>query len=142
MGQTMPSADHPGLRLRLAHEAKRVAAQHEAIDAFEREVRAAFETGKPAAIDASLRSLERALLAHFAIEEDVHFPALHGFAPGLATELLQLVREHTSFRESLARLIGDGAGEAGRLAAFGALTEALRKHEDREEALFVRATPR
>ena len=123
--------------MRLALEAKRVAAQHDAIDAFEREVRAAFETGDARAVDASLRSLERALVAHFAIEEDVHFPALHGSDPGLAGGLRELIREHVAFRESLAGLIRDGAAPAAdRLAAFARLTEALRKHEDREEALF------
>lgn len=134
----MAPADHPGLRMRLAHEAKRVAAQHEAIDAFEREVRAAFEGGEAAAIERSLRSLERALVAHFAIEEDVHFPALHGFDTGLAREIQDLVREHVSFREALARLIADGGAGASpdRIAAFARLTAALRKHEDREEALF------
>lgn len=129
--------------MRLALEARRVAAQHDAIDAFEREVRAAFESGAPRAIDASLRSLERALLAHFAIEEDVHFPALHGSDPGLAADLQELIREHVSFRASLAGLIQDGgARSAERLAAFARLTEALRKHEDREEALFGPSTRR
>lgn len=123
--------------MRLALEARRVAAQHDAIDAFEREVLAAFETGEARAVDASLRSLERALVAHFAIEEDVHFPALHGSDPGLAGDLQELVREHVSFRASLAGLIQDGAPRsADRLASFARLTEALRKHEDREEALF------
>ena len=138
----MPPADHPGLRLRLAHEAKRVAAQHEAIDAFEREVRAAFESGEAPALEASLRSLERALIAHFAIEEDVHFPALHGFDPGFAGEIQDLVREHVSFRETLARLIAERAATpADRIAAFAALTGRLRKHEDREETLFARSSP-
>jgi hypothetical protein len=127
--------------MRLAHEARRVAAQHEALDAFEREVRAAFEIGSASAIAASLRSLERALLAHFAIEEDVHFPALHGLDPGFAAEIQNLVREHVAFREALARLIADTAATgAGRVAAFAELADGLRKHENREEALFARST--
>ena len=138
----MPPADHPGLRLRLAHEARRVAAQHDAIDAFEREVRAAFEGGAEPAIERSLRSLERALAAHFAIERDVHFPALHGLAPALAPELRALEQEHRHFLEDLARLLADrDAPVSSRLRAFSTLTEALQRHEDREEALLGRSTP-
>jgi len=128
--------------MRLAHEGRRVAAQHAALDAFEREIRAAFERGNASAIEASLQSLERALLAHFAIEEDVHFPALHGFDPGFAAEIQDLVREHVAFRDAFARLTaGAAATGADRIAAFTELTEGLRKHENREEALFARSAP-
>lgn len=128
--------------MRLAHEAKRVAAQHERIDAFERDVRAALNGGDAAAIATALHAFEKALLAHFSLEEELHFPALHGLDAALAPELRVLAQDHAAFRKQLARLLADREGRAqGWIEAFAALANALRRHEDREEALLGRSAP-
>ena len=128
--------------MRLAHEAKRVAAQHDAIDAFERDVRAALHGGDAAAIETSLRAFEKALLAHFSLEEELHFPALHGLGAALRPQLEALERDHVAFRAEIARLVAcRDERRPARIDAFAALATALRQHEDREEALFGRTTP-
>lgn len=128
--------------MRLAHEAKRVAAQHDVIDAFERDARAALGGGDAAAIGTALQGFEKALLAHFSLEEEVHFPALHGLDAALRPQLEALERDHLGFREELARLVASRDAGPARIEAFAALATALRQHEDREEALFGRTVPR
>jgi iron-sulfur cluster repair protein YtfE (RIC family) len=129
--------------MRLVHEAKRVVAQHEVIDAFERDVRAALGGGDDAVIERALHAFEKALLAHFSLEEELHFPALHGLDAALGSELRELEQDHAAFRKELTHLLrgGDGRSQA-RIDAFAALASALRRHEDREEALFQRSIPR
>lgn len=144
------SSDHPqpGLRLRLAHESRRIATQHAYLDALEATTLRALERGDAREMAEALRGFEGALDSHFALEEQVHFPALHGLDAALTDEIRDLVREHASFHDTLEALREDaGAGPADRvrpevLARFGKLAAALRHHEEREEALFARSVER
>jgi iron-sulfur cluster repair protein YtfE (RIC family) len=138
-------SDQPGLRLRLVHEARRIASQHRYLDALEEATLRGFERGDRAEMQQALQSFQASLDAHFALEEQVHFPALHGLRPDFQSELGELIREHLRFREDLARieaslgaLEAEGAA-ADLLAAFRDLATRLRRHEEREEHLLARA---
>jgi hypothetical protein len=145
ISRDVPShSDQPGLRLRLAHEAKRIAAQHEFLDALEGATLRALERGEADEVRSALRTFAVSLGAHFRLEEQVQFPALHGLDPTLEPEIGALVREHVAFREQIAGLearVANGDGIAQRsqeIASFGQLAAALRQHEEREESLLAR----
>jgi iron-sulfur cluster repair protein YtfE (RIC family) len=138
-------SDQPGLRLRLAHEARRIASQHSYLDALEETTLRAFERGDPGEMRHVLNAFQASLDAHFDLEEHVHFPALHGLRPEFQPELDELIREHVRFREELHRIeaslraIGSDGAAAGILAAFRDVAARLRRHEEREEHLLARA---
>jgi iron-sulfur cluster repair protein YtfE (RIC family) len=134
------SSDHPGLRLRLAREGRRIAGQHEYLGALQATTRAALERGDPAEISNALRGFEGALGAHFDLEEHLHFPALHGHRPDLESRIEELVREHRVFRETLAglRRQAESPDRPQLLSDFQSLTAALQRHEALEEDLFPR----
>jgi len=137
--------DQPGLRLRLAHEARRIASQHTYLDALEATVLRAFERGDPGEMQQLLHGFHASLDAHFALEEQVHFPALRGLRPDFQSELDELIREHVRFREELDRIVAslraiDANGPAAEiLASFRDMAASLRRHEEREERLLSRA---
>lgn len=126
-----------GLRFRLRRAARKIAAQHqhmhEILEDFER-----------ALADRSLERLRElygryrdALEAHFALEDEVFFPAIHGLQPEQEAELDALSRDHEGF-------LTDLAGLAERLAvdrldvfeeAFRQLVRELDRHEQREEVV-------
>ncbi len=137
------SEDQPGLRLRLAHASRRLPAQHDFLDALVATTGRALERMPPGEAHEAMRGFRGALEAHFQLEEEVHFPALHGLQPGLAAELEALVREHHALRDRLLVLEGRIGREPGTAVApdFAALAETLREHESREERLFA-ADPR
>jgi hypothetical protein len=134
------SSDHPGLRLRLAHEGRRIVGQHAYLGALEATTLRALERGDAREIAEALHGFEGALGSHFDLEEQVHFPALHGHAPELAPELAALESDHRSLRDDVAGLRHRAEARDGTdlRAAFQSLMDALRDHEAREEALFPR----
>ena len=128
-------AKQPGLRLRLAHEARRLAGQHGYLDALVGATRRAIERDAGAEAGEALIGFRGALESHFALEERLHFPALQGLRPELASDLAELTREHARLRASLDRLkrCSDRVEMTADLDSFSA---SLRIHEDREERLF------
>ena len=78
-----------------------------------------------------------AVAAHFGLEEDVVFPALHGLCPERVADLERLSEEHAAFRQRVAEL--GQLVEAGELERFGrrfaALMADLERHERLEEQL-------
>jgi hypothetical protein len=130
-------ADQPGLRLRVAQEARRISSQHRQLDVFYGMVLTALEAGAPERARAEFLRFHDALDAHFTMEDRIHFPALHGLRPELDAELQDLVEEHNHFREELdtmARLLEarDLAGCGNRLDGF---VTRLAAHEGREERM-------
>jgi len=131
--------------MRLAQEARRITGQHAYLDALERTTTRAFERDDAAAMAEAFRGFAGSLEAHFHLEEQVHFPALHGLDGGLATDLSKLVRDHERFREQIDGLraqieAGEPTTHRGQiLSAFRALTAALSEHEASEESLLARA---
>ena len=133
------SDDQPGLRLRLAHASRRLPAQHDFLDALLATTSRALERMPPAEAQEAMRGFRGALEAHFQLEEEVHFPALHGLEPRLQAELEALVLEHHALRDRLLVLEGRIGREPGAAVAsdFAELAQTLREHESREERLFA-----
>lgn len=133
------SDDQPGLRLRLAHASRRLPVQHDFLDALLATTGRALERTDAAEAQEAMRGFRGALEAHFQLEEEVHFPALHGLQPRCGAELEALVREHHALRDRLLALEGRLGREPGSAVApdFAELAHALRQHESREERLFV-----
>jgi iron-sulfur cluster repair protein YtfE (RIC family) len=78
-----------------------------------------------------------ALDAHFALEEDVVFPALHGSDPRSGKQIERLLSDHVVISAEVRRLI-DTSGEAGTVAwraGFYELRRSLVVHEAREEGV-------
>ena len=136
------SDEQPGLRPRLAHASRRLAVQHEYLDALLATTRRALERNTPPEAREALHAFRGALDAHFSLEEQVHFPALHGLEPARADEIEALVLEHRSLRDRLLVLEGQVGREPrdGVARDFVDLGAALREHESREERLFGAVT--
>jgi iron-sulfur cluster repair protein YtfE (RIC family) len=136
-------SDQPGLRLRLAHEARRIATQHGYLDALEVTTLRALERGDSNEMRQALHGFHGSLDAHFMLEEQVHFPALHGLRPDFGPELDELIREHARFRDELHRieaaLQGPAQDAAEALSGFREVAASLGRHEEREERLLERA---
>ncbi len=130
-----------GLGLRLRREALRVASQHHQLDQFHEVFENALARGDAASAQLSFARFADALEAHFALEEQVYFPALHGRGGASAPELAELVREHDALRGALEEI--HSALRARDLpacdAAIGAWLPRLVLHERREEALMAQA---
>ena len=54
--------------------------------------------------ETAVYQLQGALNAHFVVEEQIVFPALHGLRSELADEILALERDHQRLRENVDRL--------------------------------------
>lgn len=107
------SEDQPGLRLRLAHVSRRLPIQHEFLNALLATTSRALERMEAVEAQEALLGFRGALDAHFQLEEEVYFPALHSLQPDLEVEIEELVREH----------------------------HALRQHESREQQAFASEAP-
>jgi iron-sulfur cluster repair protein YtfE (RIC family) len=130
--------------MRLAHEARRIASQHAYLDALEATTLRALERGERVEMRQALDGFHGALDSHFTLEEQIHFPALHGLQSELEPELMELVREHERFRSALGQLdagVRRSPPDPAELAAsFRDLAAALGRHEQREEQLLARAS--
>lgn len=134
--------EQPGLRPRLAHVTRRLAAQHEYLDALLATTRRALERSAPAEAREAVQALRGALDAHFALEEQVHFSALHGLDPAQDRRIEVFVLEHRALRDRLQTLAGRVTREPRDAVArdFVDLGAALREHETEEEILFDQVT--
>lgn len=125
-----------GLRHRLKRVVRQMGDQHRHLKALYAELRTALEAEASPAAVASVTRYRDAIDAHFELESEVFFPAVHGLVPALGPELEALEREHALLRAALGAVHGEleldpGAG-AEALAHFVAT---LREHEAREEGI-------
>ena len=81
-----------------------------------------------------------ALEAHFRLEGEIFFPALHGLHPEWEPRLVALEEEHETLRQELAALRADLEADAAREAGsrLEAFLSRLADHEAREERLVSR----
>ena len=133
--------DEPGLRKRLARQGTGIASQHRQLDLFVREVSRALRLCQWRDCETAVFRLQGALNAHFAVEEQVVFPALHGLHSELADKLLALERDHERLREDVDRLAlaivtSDITTARRALEEFDA---ALNAHERSEERILENA---
>jgi hemerythrin-like domain-containing protein len=128
-----------GLRFRLRRAARQIAQQHQSI----REILASLERslGEGERARDGVRGLfaryREAVEAHFAMEEDVLFPALHGLHPSRSAELEALEAEHGEFGARLGGLAELLAGTPLSEFAdrFDGFARQMAMHETREERL-------
>jgi hemerythrin-like domain-containing protein len=127
-----------GLRFRVRRAARKIWEQHRYIDEIQRELECALAGEVREPVKDLFARYRAALAAHFSIENDVYFPALHGLHPEHIGKLEQLAVEHDSFRDALEGLSARLETENGLerfVAAFQELVERLADHEAREERL-------
>lgn len=72
------------------------------------------------------------LLAHFAVEEDLVFPAARSAGPAAEALVAQLLDEHRQMTDLVARLAANPQVTAAELRAFGELLNAHIRLEDRQ----------
>ncbi|HEU4429703.1 MAG TPA: hemerythrin domain-containing protein [Myxococcota bacterium] len=127
----------PGVSMRLRREAQRVASQHRQLDEFQGVVTDALARGDLVEAQRSLARFSEALDAHFSLEEEFYFPALHSHSSELRAELAELALEHDSLRAGFsdATVALASRDHAATAAALEAWFPRLDAHERREEAL-------
>ena len=130
--------EQPGLRHRMTREKNRISWQHDLLHVLCADLAGALSSGDAEPAQSTFKHLRGALEAHFSLEEQQTFPALHGLAPGMTGDLLVLVKEHHAFADDLDRLHQaitrrDLTKSSEQLEE---LVRSLRSHEAREEALF------
>ena len=126
-----------GLRYRLRRVSRQIAEQHEHMHELARELEQAFTAQLPDKLKDVLLRFRGAMDAHFALEDGVFFPALHGLHPEQRSELEELSRQHQNFGvevERLRQLLEEGSLERFG-TAFHELLTGLAEHERREEKM-------
>ena len=125
-----------GLQYRLRRAARQMGEQHVQLRKILADLGPAIAERREADAQALFERYRDAIGAHFSLEEDVFFPALHGLHPEHASELELLGHEHAGLKAQIERLSGLLERD---FAAFGtgfsALAQALANHEAREERL-------
>jgi hemerythrin-like domain-containing protein len=129
-----------GLRHRLKRVVRQMSDQHRHLRVIHAELADAL-SGRESASEAQERfaHYREAVEAHFALESDTFFPAVHGLRADLGTSLEALDRAHDELREMLSRLegrvqAGSTQESARALADFAGV---LRDHEAIEEELLM-----
>ena len=125
----MSDALETGLRHRLRRAVRRSESQHGQLRALLAEIEAPLRAGTRVVAADLVARLRDALQAHFELEDQTLFPALHGLRPEVGAPIEVLSREHAEFLDGLA-----GASACDR-DAFLRLRAALGDHERREEQL-------
>lgn len=132
-----------GLSMRVRREAVRIASQHQQLDQFHAVFEDALTRGDLRGARVSFANFADALEAHFSLEEEFYFPALHGHRRDLASELARLTRDHAALRTGIAHLSAELA--SGDLATceleLKAWVAQLLAHERSEEALMASPPP-
>ena len=122
-----------GLRHRLRRVVRQMREQHGHFKPLAEALRRAGTGGAAPELVSALAHYGEALVAHFSLESEMFFPALHGLHPERRPELEALEQEHEELLEAL-RGIEAGVQRSG-VSSLDAFFEALRAHERREEEL-------
>jgi hypothetical protein len=129
-----------GLRYRLRRALRQIGEQHRQLRELHDRLAVAIAAGeRSAARDAFVR-FRHAIGAHFELEDEVFFPALHGLHPEERGDLEGLGSDHAGLLAALKQL--GSLFEEDSLERFAAAFDAFRldlaAHEKREEALVAR----
>lgn len=122
-----------GLRHRLRRALRRIESQHVQMRALLDELERAARSGAAAPMHEALAHLRDALAAHFELEDQMLFPALHGLAPGARAPLEALSHQHHLFLSDLDDMLA--SRRACDTAAVARLHASLGEHERKEELL-------
>jgi len=132
-----------GLRFRLRRALRQSVEQHKQLRELAARLRRAIDDVDREATREGFRRYCEGVRAHFALEDTVLFPALHGLHPGQAADLERLGREHDGFLDALARLASLIEVEVAAFAAgYESLGAELAAHERREEEVVAVLTAR
>ena len=126
-----------GLRHRLRRALRQMEGQHRHLKPIYAELVRAVDGRGVAEMQEWVLRYRVALEAHFALEEEVLFPALRGLHPQREADLDRLSEDHQQFQGQLLEIergLGTAYGHdsASRIAA---LSTSLEEHEQREERL-------
>lgn len=132
-----------GLRRRVEIESRRIPSQHRQLDQFYGVLVDVLAHRDAAGSRTAFAHFADACRAHFAMEDEIYFPALHGLRPDLEHALTELVQEHRAMVRTLERLAS--LFEADRLAEaegeLDRLVTRLQAHEGREERILEGLRP-
>ncbi len=128
-----------GLRHRLRRALRQMEGQHRHLKPIYAELVRAVDGRGASEMQEWLLRYREALEAHFALEEEVLFPALRGLHPQREGDLDRLSEDHQRFQGQLLEIerglrTAYGHESASRIEAF---RESLEEHEKREERLVV-----
>jgi len=131
------SQTEPGLRLRMNRVLRQIEAQHRHLGPIYQALGEALARGVAEPARSAFQRYHEAIDAHFELEEQFFYPALHGLHPEITAGLEELGRDHRRFLEQARRieallLDGDIAHGSQQLDVFA---DELREHEAREERL-------
>jgi hemerythrin len=123
----------------MRYEEGRISSQHEQLNTLFREVLGFLDRGAVHIARQAFARFSDALQAHFALEDELYFPALHGLRADLGPSIAELVAEHRGLRCRLTEIgallgAGEGATSHERLRELAGL---IADHEKREEALIA-----
>ncbi len=127
-----------GKRVHLHYETTRVSSHHEKLNVLYADLQVELDAGQWQDALVHFCRMKDGLEAHFEVEEQVYFPAVHGLLPDRGALLDDLTTDHARFREQLERIeesIREGNLDSGR-RDIPVLVERLRRHEQGEERLF------
>jgi hemerythrin-like domain-containing protein len=129
-----------GLRYRLRRAVRQIGDQHRHMAAMHRLLGQTLADGERRDAQDAFVRYRHAIGAHFELEDDVFFPAIHGLHPEHAEDLDVLSREHGEFLDELKRMAAEL--ESGPLETFARsfqrFSDTLAAHEAREERLVSR----
>jgi hemerythrin len=125
-----------GLRHRLRRCRRQIEKQHQQLHALHLELGEALAVGDADAARSLVERMLAAIDAHFAMEEGMLFPALHGLDPKSGRDVEAFAAQHARHRERLTDLQGDIAGElvASLAPAYREFAASMFEHEQHEEA--------
>ena len=129
----MSDALETGLRHRLRRAVRRSESQHVQLRALLAEIEGPLRAGTRIVAADLLARLRDALQAHFELEDQTLFPALHGLRPEVSAPIEGLCREHAQFLSELRDALAVASG--CDCDTFLRLRAALGDHERREEQL-------
>lgn len=116
--------------------AHRIATQHRLIKTLLRGLRSAIADGDTPRTKRSLAGLQRALKAHFRLEEQHYFPRTREARPELETELRTLVEEHADMLSRVAHISTELEGGDGASQVLDSFESTFLRHEKTERNLF------
>ena len=124
-----------GLRYRIRRASRQISEQHAHMHGLAGELEQALKEQLPDKLKDVLMRFHAAMEAHFALEDGVFFPALHGLHPEQRNELEELSQQHENFgveMELLRQCLEEGSLERFG-TAFHELLKGMGLHEQREE---------
>jgi iron-sulfur cluster repair protein YtfE (RIC family) len=130
-----------GLRLRMKREVTRIKAQHRRLEDLRHEVTSEISRRSVETAGVAFGRFAEALEAHFIVEEQIFFPAVHGLDGNNGEAIEALLEDHARIRRRVTELRGhfSSGNGFGCAVQLDALVGDLRVHEQEEERVMASA---